>query len=218
MTYKLVIAGKAYSSWSLRPWIAMKHFGIPFEEIMISYEHADWKERALKYSPAGLVPVLIDGDLTIWDSLAIFEYLAEKHPEKPMWPKDAKTRAVARSVAAEMHSGFADLRKYCPCNFRRANKPRTNIPAEAKANIARIENVWHDMIARFGGPYLMGEAFTLADAMYAPVANRFYAYDLSKDAIANKYVATLYALPAYREWLQDAAAESYYIKEMEDLA
>jgi glutathione S-transferase len=217
-TYKLVIASKAYSSWSQRVWLLMRYFDIPFEEILISFEHKDWKERARVYSPTGLVPVLIDGDLAVWESLSILEYLAEKHSDKVLWPKDSKARALARSISSEMHAGFLSLRKFCPTNYRRALKPRaTPLSDEVKADIARIEEIWSQMFKHFGGPYLCGAAFTIADAMYAPVVNRFYAYALSKNSVAEKYIATLRALPAWKEWEKGAQAESYHKIEMDSL-
>lgn len=211
MEYKLVIASKAYSSWSQRVWLAMKHFEIPFEEIMLSYEHDDWKQRALHYSPTGFVPVLLSKDLIVWDSLAIFEFLNEAHPDKNLWPEDSRLRALARCISAEMHSGFADLRKFCPTNYRRVQKPRANLPEEVKLNIARIVEIWKGMIALFGGPYLCGPTFTLADAMYAPVANRFYAYALSQDPIVAQYISSLRSLSAWKEWEKGAAAEAFHL-------
>jgi len=218
MDYKLVIASKAYSSWSQRVWLLMKHFQIPFEEIMLSYEHADWKQRALEYSPTGQVPVLVSKDLIVWDSMAIFEFLHEHHPDKKLWPEDERLRALARCICAEMHSGFVDLRKFCPTNYRRTLKPRANIPDEAKANIARISEIWKGMLGYFGGPYLCGKEFTVADAMYAPVANRFYAYALSDDPVVGQYIATLRALPAWKEWEQGGAEENWHVPATDNLA
>jgi glutathione S-transferase len=212
MEYKLVIASKAYSSWSQRVWLAMRHFEILFEEIVLSYEYEDWKQRALHYSPTGFVPVLIARELIIWDSLAIFEFLNETHLDKNLWPRDSRVRALARCISAEMHSGFVDLRKFCPTNYRRVKKPRsTPLPEEAKADVARITEIWKGMIAYFGGPYLCGPAFTLADAMYAPVANRFYAYALSQDPIVTQYISSLRSLPAWKDWEKGAAAETFHL-------
>lgn len=217
MTYKLVIGSKAYSSYSQRAWLAMKHFTILFEEVMISYEHKDWHARVLKWSPAKLVPVLVDDDFTIWDSMAIFEYLAEHHPDKHLWPEDERLRALARCICAEMHSGFLDLRKFCPTNYRRVLKPRANMPEEVKANVARIAEIWKGMLSYFGGPYLCGKEFTIADAMYAPIANRFHAYALTEDPIAKAYIATLYALPAWKEWEKGGAAEAFHLAATDEL-
>ncbi|MES2905797.1 MAG: glutathione S-transferase family protein [Pseudomonadota bacterium] len=210
MPYQLVIASKAYSSWSQRVWLAMRHFQIPFEEIMLSYALDDWKAQAKRYAPTGQVPILIDSDLTIWDSMAIFEYLNEKHPDKKMWPADVKQRARARSVSAEMHSGFVDLRKACPTNYRRANQPLQTIPEAAQNNIDRIVAIWTDAIVASGGPFLFGKDFTIADAMYAPVVNRFYAYALTRDQIATTYITTLRGLAAWKTWESEAAEESWH--------
>jgi glutathione S-transferase len=205
--YTLVIGNKAYSSWSLRPWLLMKHAGIPFEEVKLSLYQPDAKQALLSHSGAGKVPVLRDGGETIWDSLAIAEYLAEKHPEKKLWPADAAARAQARSVSAEMHSGFANLRSQMPMNVRR-RIPRTPSP-EVAADVARIQSIWSDCRSRFGagGPFLFG-AFSIADAMYAPVASRFHTYGVELAAPARAYAQALLALPAFQAWVADANAET----------
>jgi glutathione S-transferase len=205
--YALVIGNKAYSSWSLRPWLLMKHAGIAFEEVKLSLYQEGARQVLLSHSGAGKVPVLHDGDLTIWDSLAIAEYLAERHPDRRLWPADANARAQARSVAAEMHSGFANLRSQMPMNVRRriARQPG----AEVADEIARIQSMWADCRKRFGagGPFLFG-AFSIADAMYAPVASRFHTYGVQLAEPARAYAQTLLELPAYRQWVADAHAES----------
>lgn len=205
--YTLVIGNKAYSSWSLRPWLLMKHAGIPFEEVKLSLYQEGAKDRLLGHSGAGKVPVLHDGDETIWDSLAIAEYLAEKHPERRLWPADATARALARSASAEMHSSFSTLRSQMPMNVRR-RIPRKPTP-EVAADIARIQAIWADCRGRFGagGPFLFG-AFCIADAMYAPVASRFHTYGVDLAEPSRAYAQTLLGLPAFQAWVADANAEA----------
>jgi glutathione S-transferase len=204
----LVIGNKAYSSWSLRPWLAMKHTGIDFTETRLSLYAEGAKESILRYSAAGKVPVLKDGDLTVWDSLAICEYLAEKFPDKQLWPADAAKRAVARAVSAEMHSGFTNIRNQMPMNVRREIPGHGKTP-EVAAEIARVATIWNDCLARHaaGGPFLFG-AFSIADAMYAPVASRFRTYGVALSGAAAKYVDTMLVLPAMREWIGAAHAET----------
>jgi glutathione S-transferase len=204
----LVIGNKAYSSWSLRPWLLMKQAGIVFDEIRLSLYEDGAKQKILQHSAAGKVPVLKDGDLTIWDSLAICEYLAEKYPEKRLWPPETAARACARSISAEMHSGFTNLRTQMPMNVRRkiAGRART---AEVLADISRIEAIWNDCRSRFGarGPFLFG-AFSIADAMYAPVVSRLRTYGVTPAEEAGEYAGTIHALPAMQEWIAAARAET----------
>ncbi len=204
----LVIGNKAYSSWSLRPWLLMKQAGIGFEEIRLSLYEEGAKQKILQYSATGKVPVLKDGDLTIWDSLAICEYLAEKYPEKRLWPAETAARARARSISAEMHSGFTHLRTQMPMNVRREIPGRATTP-EVVAEVARIEAIWNDCRSRFGahGPFLFG-AFSIADAMYAPVVSRLRTYGVALAEEAGKYVASIHALPAMQEWIAGAHAET----------
>ena len=204
----LVIGNKAYSSWSLRPWLLMKQAGIGFEEIRLSLYEDGAKQKILQYSATGKVPVLTDGDLTIWDSLAICEYLAEKHPEKQLWPADVAARAHARAISAEMHSGFTHLRTRMPMNVRREIPGRPTTP-EVVAEIARIETIWNHCRSRFGagGLFLFG-AFSIADAMYAPVASRLRTYGVTVAGEAAQYVASIHALPAMQEWIAGARAET----------
>jgi glutathione S-transferase len=204
----LVIGNKAYSSWSLRPWLLMKHAGIGFTEKRISLYAGDAKQNILAQSAAGKVPVLKEGDLTIWDSLAICEYLAEKYPNKHLWPADAVTRAHARSISAELHSGFTNVRNQMPMNVRREIAGRGKTP-EASAEVARIEAIWNECRSRnaHGGPFLFG-AFSIADAMYAPVASRFRTYGVALHGAAAGYIDTILALPAMQEWIADAHAET----------
>lgn len=211
----LVIGNKAYSSWSLRPWLLMTHAGIEFDEERIALYQTDSRERMQRYSPAGRVPVLVDGGLTVWDSLAICEYLAEKHPEKRLWPADVQARANARSICAEMHSGFASLRSQMPMNVR-ARMPGRGKPPEVRADIGRIEAMWYDCRTRYGnqGPFLYGQ-FSIADAMYAPVATRFHTYEVALTGAAAEYRDTILGLPALQAWIAGAKAETEVIKQYE---
>ena len=206
---KLVIGNKNYSSWSLRPWLALRMAGIPFVEQRIPLDQPDSKARMLAASPAGRVPVLIDGSLTIWDSLAICEYLAERFPDARLWPADAAQRARARAISAEMHSGFAALRSAMPMNCR-SRHPGRGRTADALADIARISALWDDALAASGGPFLFGH-FTIADAMYAPVTSRFVTYAVSLPPACAAYVAQLQSLPAMVEWNAAATAETEWV-------
>lgn len=204
----LVIGNKAYSSWSLRPWLLMKQAGIAFEEIHLSLYAEGAKQKLLEHSAAGKVPVLKDGDLTVWDSLAICEYLAERYPEKQLWPAQPAARARARSISAEMHSGFTNLRNQMPMNVRREIPGRARTP-EVAADVARVETIWNECRSRHGadGPFLFG-AFCIADAMYAPVASRFRTYGVALAGAGAQYAAAIHALPAMREWIAGAHAEA----------
>ncbi len=215
MPLKLVLGNKAYSSWSLRPWILLAAFHIPFEEVVIPLYEPDSKKKLLKYSPAGLVPVLIDDGIAIWDSLAIIEYVAEAYPKKTIWPKDKAARAHARAISAEMHAGFQALRAQCSTNFRRVPK-RVELTPEAAANAARIEKIWTFARKTFGdgGPFLFGQ-FSAADAMFAPVVNRFDIYEIPAGRVARAYMKAMLATPAYRAWLADGAAEPWRIEAFE---
>ena len=203
----LVIGTKSYSSWSLRPWLAMAHSGIPFDEILIPLRQPDTLANILLHSPAGKVPVLKTPRVTIWDSLAICEYVAEAFPDRRLWPDDPTARAVARSVSAEMHSGFADLRACMPMNLQ-AREPGRGRTAACEADIARVLQLWRDARARFGadGAFLFGR-FTIADAMFAPVCTRFDTYGVELDAESQAYVDAVLALPAMRAWYEAARAE-----------
>ena len=207
--YRLVIGNKNWSSWSLRPWLAMRRLGLPFEEINVRLRQADSKAAILKYSPSGLVPLLLDGDLAIWDSLAILEYLAEQHPDKRMWPADRQARALARCVSAEIHSGFAPLRQACSMEIL-ADNPLEPVPEAVEADIRRIVALWRECRSKCGagGPFLFGE-FCAADAMYAPAASRFRTYipDLGRygdDGTAAGYVAAIFAMPEMTAWIDGA--------------
>ncbi len=211
MGLQLVVGNKNYSSWSLRPWLAMKAAGIAFAETLISLDAADFKARLTALSGAGKVPVLIDGDTHVWESLAILEYLAEKFPAAALWPRDAQARAHARAIAAEMHAGFLPLRRDLPMNVRRPVKARP-LAAAAAADVARIDAIWSECRARFGvaGPFLYGQ-FGAADAMYAPVVWRFYTYAVEVSAPARSYMHALMALPAWNEWRQAARREPWVL-------
>lgn len=204
----LYIGDKDLSSWSLRPWLAMKQTGIPFTEKMFKLNQPTTNAVISTASPSGLVPCLVAGGFTIWDSLAILEYLAETFPDRKLWPAEKNARARARSVSAEMHSGFADLRKNWPMKFTNIALGQKPIP-EVKKNIDRIAAIWTGCRKEFGtgGPFLFG-AFSIADAMYAPVVSRFTTYgpvDLPKEAAA--YRDMMFALPSMKAWGEGAAAE-----------
>ncbi len=211
MALTLVIGNKNYSSWSMRPWIAMKAAGIAFDEVVISLDADDFKARVLNISGTGKVPVLVDGDVHIWESLAILEYLAEKFPAAKLWPADAAARAHARAVASEMHAGFLPLRKACPMNMWRPVK-KLALDADVKANVDRIDALWTDCRSRFGagGRFLFG-AFGAADAMYAPIVARFHTYDAAVSETSRAYMAAVMALPAWAEWTQAALKEPWVL-------
>ena len=217
MTLTLVIGNKNYSSWSMRPWIALKGAGIAFDEVMIPlYTGAEDKAKILGFTPSGKVPVLVDGDINVWDSLAIIEYAAEHYPEAKLWPEDPARRAHARSISAEMHSGFMALRNECGMNLHRRVEAKP-LSDDAKANIARIQEIWAECHTRYGkvGPYLFGE-FSGADAMYAPVVHRFRTYAIELSSPAQEYMETMQALPAFRQWTDEALAETLVIERFED--
>lgn len=210
--YTLVIGDKNFSSWSLRPWLAMKQCGIPFTEECITLRQPDSTAEILRHSPSGKVPALKTRTGVVWDSLAILDYLAERHPEQKLWPDNEEPRAVARSIAAEMHSGFAALRNDMSMDLL-STLPPPPMSAALEADIRRIAAIWKDTRTRFGrgGSFLLG-VFSIADAMYAPVATRFrtYGIDLARfgdDGTGTAYGATLLALPAMAEWTEGAKRE-----------
>jgi glutathione S-transferase len=215
LSLTLVIANKAYSSWSFRPWILMRHFGIAFDEIVIPMAQEDTRTEMLRYSPAGKCPALRDGEIAVWDSLAIIEYVAESTPDKPLWPKPRAARAQARSLAAEMHSGFMGLRGLLPMNMRRAVK-RHELTPEASADVARIEVAFKQARDAFGqaGSFLFGD-FSGADAMFAPVVNRLHVYDVAVTAATRAYMDAMMALPAWQDWSAQAQAEPWTIGKYE---
>jgi glutathione S-transferase len=205
----LVIANKCYSSWSLRPWLLMKQLGIPFDEIVIPLDLPDTKAKVLAHSPAGKVPILIDGDVTVWESIAIMEYIGDAFA--PVWPSDRDARAMARSVAAEMHAGFPALRSACPMNLGRKYAPKDRGDAVAR-DVARFSEIVRQARERFGagGPFLFG-AFSAADAMYAPLVTRLDTYSIAIDATTRAYVDAILALPAFQEWRSAALKEEWIV-------
>lgn len=211
---KLYIGNKNYSSWSMRPWALLRQAGIPFEEVLVRFDsfeaNSQFKQAISGLNPAGKVPVLTDGDLVIWDTLAIAEYLAEQFPEKQLWPTDKAARARARSVCAEMHAGFGALRQHCTQNIE-ASLPEVGAliwrdqPA-VRADVTRLVAMWSELLARHGGPMLFGQ-FTIADAYFAPVCMRFKTYHLPVPPVIAAYVERVAALPGVAAWIRDALAE-----------
>jgi glutathione S-transferase len=206
---RLIIGNKNYSSWSLRAWLPLRHRGIDFDEERIALFERGYKERILRHSPAGKVPVLIDGDVTVWESLAIGEYLAEKYPQHALWPSEVAARTHARSVSAEMHAGFAALRTHMPMNIR-AHHPGKGRTPEVEADIARVGALWNACLDGSGGPFLFGH-FTIADAMYAPVVSRFVTYAVDVAPRLGAYIDRIWNLPAMLEWREAALAETEII-------
>jgi glutathione S-transferase len=212
--YRLVIGNKNYSSWSLRPWIAMRQFGLDFEETVIQLDQPSTARRIGRHSRAGRVPVLHDGNITVWETLAILEYLAEANPKKALWPRKRAARAMARAAANEMHAGFAALRNALPVNLRRARRPpRIPIGPDVRADIARIEQLWRDCrkACRKGGPFLFGR-FSIADAMYAPVVTRFDTYAIDVGRETRVYMDAVLATKAFMAWKQSAQQETWFIQ------
>lgn len=205
MALVLYVGSKRYSSWSLRPYLALAHSGLAFEERTILLDRPGYKDEIAKVNPAGKVPVLQHDGLTVWDSLAICEYLAELAPDARLWPADRAARARARAVSAEMHAGFAALRGNMPMDLG-ARKSGVGHTPEALADAARVMTIWREELAASGGPFLFG-AFTIADAMYAPVTTRFTTYGVELDARCRAYVDAIVALPAMQRWSADAAKE-----------
>ena len=215
MTLKLIVGNKKYSSWSFRPWLAMTVAGIAFEERVVPFESDAFKHEVGGLSGTGKVPVLIDGGITIWESLAILEYLDEKFPGAGLWPKDVAARAHARVVANEMHAGFQALRNHLPMNVARRIIKR-DLPPPVVDNVRRIESLWADCRARFGkgGPFLFG-AFCAADAMYAPVVSRLNTYDVDVTPASRSYMDAVMALPAFQQWAAAGIKEPWLFAEDE---
>jgi glutathione S-transferase len=207
----LVIANKSYSSWSLRPWLAMVHFNVPFEEIVIPLDQETTSARIREHSPAGKVPILHHGGITVWESLAILDYLAEAYYDRAWWPADPHAKAHARAIAAEMHAGFGPLRQAMPMNLRKDYSPR-DWPDDVAADISRVLSLWRSARQQFGlgGPFLFGD-FSVADAMYAPVVTRLRTYAVDLDDTAQAYSDAIFALPAMQRWCEEAAQESWVI-------
>jgi len=212
-TLTLYIGNKNYSSWSFRPWIALTGCGIAFEEVLIPFDFPAGNPRFHEISPTGRVPVLHHGDLRVWESLAIIEYAADLFPDAGLWPKNPAERAVARSISMEMLAGFRALRGACPMNFRR-KVAKLDLPEGVMEDVARIETIWKEMRRKSGGPFLFG-AFSAADAMFAPVVNRFEIYDLVSDTGTLDYMAAMKAHPAWIQWRDAAAQETWIVPEDE---
>ncbi|MDF3035361.1 MAG: gst8 [Paucimonas sp.] len=208
--WKLVIANKNYSSWSMRPWVAMRAFNIPFQEIAIPLDRPDTADQIARYSPSGRVPVLIAGDVTVWDSLAICEFAAEQFPQKHMWPQNVEARALARSVCAEMHSSFNGLRSAMWMNIR-ARFPGKGRTPEAQADIGRICELWEHCLAKFGHHDFLFGNFSIADAFFAPVVMRFRTYDVALAPALQAYVERVANHPAVARWIAEALAESEHV-------
>jgi glutathione S-transferase len=215
---QLVIGNKNYSSWSMRPWVLMRHFQIPFEEVMVRFDgfepDSTFKRRMAQYSPTGRVPVLVDDGFAVWDTLAIAEYLAERCTQHALWPRDARQRARARSFCAEMHAGFSALRSHCPQNIEASlpevGRRMVQEQAAVRADLQRLQTMWGEALAASGGPFLFGE-FGIVDAYFAPVAGRMRTYALPLDAAAHAYVERVCASPGVAAWVREALAEREFL-------
>lgn len=203
---KLIIGNKTVSSWSLRPWILLKHFNIPFDEILVKLDLPNTTSEIKKYSPTGKVPALIDGHIAIWESVAIMEYLNEKYPDKKMYPQNAIDRALARSLCMEMHAGFGKMRERLSFNIK---KSYTNFDVgDAASDIERVKALWNEFLERSGGPFLFKE-FSIVDAMYAPVVGRFHTYGIPTSGNVKAYCESVMELPAMKCWYEEALAEDF---------
>jgi glutathione S-transferase len=212
---QLYIGNKNYSSWSMRPWVLLTNAGIPFDEVLLRFDSfapgSAFRTAIDKINPVGKVPVLVDDGLVVWDTLAIAEYVAEKYPAKQLWPTDTRTRARARSLCAEMHSGFSALRSACPMNIE-ASLPEIGALAlrdkpAVRTDVARIETIFSELLAQHGGPFLFGTHFTIPDAYFAPVCMRFKTYALSQRADVNAYIERVRAAPGVAQWIAAALVE-----------
>ncbi|HAT31807.1 MAG TPA: glutathione S-transferase [Janthinobacterium sp.] len=203
----LIIGNKNYSSWSMRPWLAMTAFGIPFQEVRVLLDREETAAAIAAYSACGRVPVLVAGEMTIWDSLSICEYLAEQFQEKHLWPQDVAARATARSICAEMHSGFGGLRTAMSMNLR-ASLPGRGRSAAAQADIGRISEIWEECLSRFGHHQFLFGDFSIADAYFAPVVMRFHTYGVTLAPALNAYCERVRAHPAVARWVEEALAET----------
>ena len=212
---KIVVGNKNYSSWSMRGFLMVRKTRQPFEEVVVGLDQPDTAEKIKKYSPSGRVPVVISGDVTVWDSLAIGEYLAETYPEANLWPKEPEVRAVARSISAEMHSGFVALRTHCPMKMK--ERIQQDTPQEALDDAARVRAIWTSTRERHGGggPFLFG-AFTIADAMYAPVVSRFRTYGLPLEGAAAAYAEAVWNDPDFQTWYEAARSETLRLPRYEN--
>ena len=216
---QLYIGNKNYSSWSMRPWVLMKNAGIAFDEILLRFDSfepgSQFKNALEKLNPVGKVPCLVDEGLVVWDTLAIAEYLAEKFPAKQLWPQDMAARARARSICAEMHSGFSALRSACMMNIE-ASLPDIGALAlrdqpAVRADVARIETMWTELLNQYGGPYLFGARFTIADAFYAPVCMRFITYGLTQRPQIKEYIEAMRTAPGVADWIAAALLEEDFL-------
>jgi glutathione S-transferase len=210
---KLLIGNRNYSSWSLRPWLVLKHFEIPFEDEVLQLQGEGFRDVLAERSPTGRVPVLQDSELAVVETIAIIEYLADRFPDKAIWPTDIGQRALARAAAAEMHSAFQSLRNHAPMNLRASHPGKVNIDTVAK-DLHRLETLWGGLLTASRGPFLFG-AFTAADAMFAPVATRIRTYALPVSDMAASYVDAIYSLPAFQDWLALALHEPWIIDDDE---
>jgi glutathione S-transferase len=216
---QLFIGNKNYSSWSMRPWVLMRHFDITFDEVMVRFDGFDptskFKQRIARVSPTGRVPVLVDDGFVVWDTLAIAEYLAEGFPQHPLWPRERRQRARARSLCAEMHAGFSALRSHCPQNIEAAlpavgRRVMQEQPA-ARADLQRVESLWSEALQASAGPFLCGE-FGIVDAYFAPVAGRVRTYGLPVNAACAAYVERVFASAGVAAWVRDALAERDFLQ------
>lgn len=210
---KLIFANRNYSSWSLRVWLVLAHFGIEFEEELVMLSGPGWQENIRRRSPSGKVPVLVDGALAIPESIAIIEYLAERFPDRGIWPAGREDRALARAAAAEVHGGFNALRTLAPMNLRASYPGRVAVDAVAD-DLKRAEALWGGFLAKSKGRFLFGD-FCAADAMFAPLASRLRTYGLPVSDVASAYVEAIYALPAFQTWLAAAVIEPWTVPEDE---
>ncbi|MEO1204854.1 MAG: glutathione S-transferase family protein [Pseudomonadota bacterium] len=213
----LYLANKLYSSWSMRPWLVMRHIGLDFEEAVIPLRREDTKARILEVSPSGKLPVLVlDNGVRVWDSMAIISFLSDLYPDRPIWPESLAARGHAKAICLEMHSGFQTLRQACPMNLGKRFKPR-DFGHDVDADVARISTIWRDTRERFGskGPFLFG-AFTAADAVYAPVVNRLSAYGFKTDDDVRAYMDAIEGHTLYREWRDAGLAEPWHVPDYEE--
>lgn len=216
---KLILGNKNYSSWSLRAWLFLKESHIPFEEIRISLFDGDWRDKLATYTPAGRVPVVVDGDVSVWDSFAIFNYVRDLHPQAVGWPDGRRARAEAYSVAAEMHSGFLAIRDELPQNVRATTElPLSSLSEACQSQVARIDEIWSGARSAYSdrGPWLFGD-LSIADIMYAPVALRFVTYSIPLSRDAQQFVDRVVELPSIKEWIRDSKAEPERLRFIDDL-
>lgn len=210
---KLLIGNRNYSTWSLRPWLVLKHFDIPFSDEVVQLAGQGFRDYLATRSPTSRVPVLFDGDLVVPETIAIIEYIADRYPDKSIWPAEIGQRALARAASAEMHSGFTQLRTHAPMNLRASHPGKVSVDSIAR-DLHRLETLWGGLLARSGGPFLFG-AFTAADAMYAPVATRIRTYSLPASDVAAAYVDAIYSVPAFQDWLAQALKEPWIVDDDE---